>query len=56
MKRVSHLAIILVHTVGNIQDSVHLYIVWVKRLFILQTTTGSATDNTQICRNYSSSS
>lgn len=32
----SHLAIVLVHTVRNVQDPIHLYIVWVKRLLILQ--------------------
>lgn len=40
---ISHLAIVLVHTVGNIQDPVHLHIVWVKRLLVLQRTTQSDT-------------
>lgn len=43
----SHLAIILVHTVGNIQDPVHLYIVWIKRLLILNKTTES--EAVEIC-------
>lgn len=34
---VSHLAIVLVYTVGHIQNPVHLHIVWIKRLLILKT-------------------
>lgn len=39
----SHLAIVLVHTVRNVQDPIHLYIVWIKRLLILQRATRSET-------------
>lgn len=33
----SHLSIVLVHTVGFIQDTVHLHIVWVEGLLLLGT-------------------
>lgn len=39
----SHLAIVLVHTVRNVQDPIHLHIVWIKRLLFLQRTTRSET-------------
>ena len=38
---VSHLAIVLVHTMGYIQDPVHLHVVWIEWLLILKRTTGS---------------
>lgn len=36
MSKQGHLAIVLVHTVRNVQDPIHLHIVGVKRLLILQ--------------------
>lgn len=34
-----HLAIVLVHAVGHVQDPVHFHVVWVKRLLVLKRTT-----------------
>lgn len=36
MSKQGHLAIVLVHTVRHVQDPIHFYVVWVKRLLILQ--------------------